>query len=170
VICAIAALNNARLQRLHEYERPFAMLAAQQAEMNRDRKKHKKPYQMDEFYLYKEAGSKSELPEARYGAAAKALIEQSKFPSWALFIYKDLIKNAVNTRVPDEIAYISSECIILAPEYHDSRHYGMIIGLHSASNKILDFSTTDGTIIQIWVPELPNKVTAIEEAEFKVLA
>ena len=45
VISAVVNLAKLRARELHEYERPIAILAVQQAEMNRDKKKRKKPFE-----------------------------------------------------------------------------------------------------------------------------
>ena len=114
VIEAVTYTNKIRRERLHEYERPIAMLAVQQAEMHRDTKKRKKPFTIEEFCLYGEATLK-DMPDLRYGAAAKALLERKLFPYWALFIYKDLVNLSDTTVPPLELALIGSDCIILAP-------------------------------------------------------
>jgi hypothetical protein len=162
------AVNKLKRQRLHEYERPLAMLASQQAEINRNRKKRKQPYTMDEFYLYKEKGD-IDLPNARYGAAAKKLIQMGKFPSWALFVYKDLISMADETLPPEDLALIAEDCIVLAPTYEDFDCMGMVIALESASGQLRQFQTGDGAFIQMRVPKLDNKANAIEDATLHML-
>jgi hypothetical protein len=157
-----------RQRRLHEYERPIALLTSQNAEVNRNRKKRKKPYTIDEFYLY---NNKEELnlPSARYGAAAKKLIEAGQFPSWALFIYKDLVAKADGAQAPDDIALIAKDAIILAPTYEDFECYGMLIALESASEQVRSFSTMHGDFIELKMPKLDAKVSAIEDISIRLL-
>jgi hypothetical protein len=158
------------MQRLHEYERPIAMLAAQQAEMNRDKKKRRKPYDISDFYLYVD-GKKSDLPEGIYGAAAGKLIKMGKYPSWALFVYNDLKANAKDAAVPSDkdTALLSEHAIILAPRFSEEICQGMLIALHAASNQIVEFHDLLGNEYRILVPELKGQAIADEDAELRVL-
>lgn len=167
VTAAIRAVK-LRQRRLHEYERPIALLVSQNAEINRNRKKRKKPYSMDEFFLYKEKED-LDLPNARYGAAAKRLIEMNKFPVWALFVYKDLIAKADDAMPPEDLALIAEDAIILAPTYEDFECHGMLIAMESASDKVRRFSTIHGDFIELRMPTLNAKVSAIEDAVIKLL-
>lgn len=158
------------MQRLHEEERPIAMLAAQQAEMNRDKKKRRKPYDLSDFYIYvKDAGN--DLPDGVYGAAAGRLITLGKYPSWALFIYNDLKVNAKNANAPEDkhVALISDNAIILAPKIRDDMCEGMLIALHNASNQVIEFKDLQGDSIKILIPELKGQTIADEEAVLKIM-
>lgn len=168
ILSAVSSVNYFKRQRLHEYERPIAVLAWQQAELNRDKKKKRQPYTLDDFYLY---GNESNInaPNARYGAAAKKLIQMEKFPLWGLFVYKDLISQSENALPPDDLAAIASDCIVIAPIYEDFECSGMLIALESASGQLREFTSINGQVIQMRVPELQNKVNAIEDAVLKVL-
>lgn len=123
---------------------------------------------MDEFFLYKD---KEELntPGARYGAAAKRLIEIGKFPYWALFVYKDLVARADECLPPDDLALIAEDAIIIAPSYEGFECHGMLIAMESASEKVRQFSTVHGDFIELRLPKLDAKVSAIEDAVIKLL-
>lgn len=138
------------------------MLAHQQAELYRDRKKQKRPYTIEDFYMYMDREARK-LPSSRYGAAFRELLRMNMCPSWALFVYKDLI-SLEGGKAPEEIALIHDECIILAPDFNDGECRGMLIGLESASNKILEFKSTLGHFITLKVPIIGSKVVADEEA------
>lgn len=156
------------MMELHEYERPIAVLALQQAEINRDRKKKRRPHTLEEFYLYKTTQDQ-DLPHGKYGSSALRLIELGKFPSWALFVYNDLVKNAEDYPVPSEPAFIADNAIILAPEIEENIGIGMLIALQSASGCLVEFRNLDGDTINIWLPKLESQVNAIEGCEFRVL-
>lgn len=144
------------------------MLAAQNAEMNRNRKKRKRPYTMDEFFLYK-LKEDLNVPGARYGAAAKRLLEMDMLPRWALFIYKDLIARADDALPPEDLALIAEDAIILAPTYEDFECQGMLIALESASEQVRRFATVHGDYIELRLPPIKSKVVAIEDASIRLL-
>lgn len=146
------------------------MLAAQQAEMNRDKKRRRKPYDLSDFYIYVNQ-QENDLPDGIYGACAKRLIELNRYPSWALFVYNDLKVNAKDCKAPEDshIVLLSDDAIILAPRIQDNTCMGMLIALHGASNKIIDFNDLDGNQFKILVPELKGQVVADEDAELKIL-
>lgn len=168
VVIAARRLTKLRQRELHEYERPISLLVSQNAEINRNRKKRKKPYTMDEFFLYKDKDDLN-LPNARYGAAAKKLIELEQFPAWALFVYKDLVARADGAIPPEDLALIAEDAIILAPTYEDFECHGMLIAMESASDKVRRFSTIHGDFVELRMPKLNAKVSAIEDAVIKLL-
>lgn len=167
ILIAIKRLSEVRRQELHDYERPLAMLALQQAEMHRDRKKRKAPYKLEDFYVYMDIAQQN-LPSHRYASAFKRLLSMGKCPSWALFVYKDLTSVSDGGKEPDEIALIHSECIILAPDFNDGECRGMLLALESASNQILEFRSTSGYVVTLKVPKIQSKVIADEEACLQV--
>lgn len=144
------------------------MLAVQQAEMNRDVKKRKKPYSIEEFCFYGQSIS-SDMPDSRYGAAAKALLDRKMFPYWALFVYKDLVGTSDMGLPPIELALIGDDCIILAPNYVDNECFGMLIAQESASNTVREMQSTSGDIVTIRMPIINNKVVAIEDSRFRII-
>lgn len=168
IVTAARRATKLRQRHLHEYERPIALLISQNAEVNRNRKKRKKPYTMDEFFLYKDKEDLN-VPGARYGAAAKKLIEMGQFPFWALFIYKDLVSRADDALPPDDLALIAEDAIILAPTYEDFECHGMLIAMESASDKVRRFSTVHGDFVELRMPKIDAKVSAIEDAVIKLL-
>jgi hypothetical protein len=167
VLNGINALNELRRRELHDYERPLAILAYQQAELNRDKKKNKRPHEISDFYIYSDYQI-SNLPSARYGSAFKELIRMGLCPNWALFVYKDLINTSNSGIIPDEIALISDDCIILAPSYDEHECRGMMIGMESASGRVIEFKSTNGNTILLKVPQINTKVIADEEAVLRI--
>lgn len=163
VIDAVNAAMRMRRAELHELERPISLLISQNAEINRDSKRRRKPYLMDDFYLYADAEDTGKTPNGRYGAAALELISRSLFPSWALFVYKDLKTQAENAVAPDLLAFIHVHAIVLAPVISDNQCTGMLIALEEASGKTLTMDSPCGKRIRIQVPELNDKVYAEED-------
>lgn len=146
---------------MHENERPISVLALQQAEMNRDKKKRRKPFEINDFYLYEPAENK-DCVNAIYGAAAFALIEKNMFPAWALFAYKELKERAEESLPPTVLCYQCSTAIVLAPVINDDYCKGMLIALEGASSRILEMQSPCGKTIRMRMPEVKAKVIAEE--------
>lgn len=149
------------------------MIACQQAEFNRDRKKKKKPYEMEEFYCFKMDETTDSI-DAKYGSAASALIEQQIFPRWGLFIYKELMKNAKKVSPPDVLCYFNENAIILAPVILGDVCKGMLIATEQASFRVIEFDTikSDGSTsekIRIRLPQVNGKTVAIENCCMDIL-
>ena len=123
--------------------------------MNRDRKKQKKPFELQDFYFYPD-DEENDTVDAIYGATAKAMTEKKVFPSWALFAYKDIIKNADKSTPPEELYYITGDAVILAPKIIDSSVKGLLIAKQSASNAVATMISGTGKMIRLRMPELPK--------------
>lgn len=162
ILTGIQHSNTLRRRELHENEIPVSLLAYQQAEMNRDRKKSKKPFVMSDFYCYAMEDEIDSI-DGIYGAAALRLIELRKFPSWGLFVYKDLMKNANNVRPPSVLCYMHEDAIILAPRITDSHCTGLLIATENVSSRIVTFKTMEGEeAVRVRMPILQGKTVAIE--------
>lgn len=149
------------------------MIACQQAEFHRDRKKKKKPYEMDEFYCFK-LDEVTDSIDAQYGSAANVLIELQMFPRWGLFIYKELMKNAKKVTAPDILCYFSDNAIILAPTILGEVCKGMLIATEQASFRVIEFDIikSDGTTsekIRVRLPQINGKTAAIENCCMDIL-
>jgi hypothetical protein len=169
VIEAIVNSRKIRHQELHEQEIPIAQLVAQQAEVNRDAKKRKRPFAIDEFYIYPMDGEKDSI-SGKYGAAAKELISSGRFPRWGLFIYKELMENADKGKVPEHLCLIGENAIILAPEFNDTGCNGMLIALEGASNRTISMTDDKQKVYRVRMPEIKTKVVANENCYFDILA
>jgi len=169
VIEAIINLNKIRIRELHDFERPVAYLAFQNAEINRDKKKRRKPYKPDEFYHYVDKES-LDLPEPRYGAAAIALIEKGLFPAWALFAYNDLKVRADDALPPEFLCVQCEDALLLAPDIDGNTVSGMLIASNSCSGQVRDMKSPCGKNIKVRMPEINSSFEAKEEAELRILS
>jgi hypothetical protein len=163
VLEAVRAASRSRRTELHENERPISYLLSQNAEVNRDTKKRKKPYSMDDFYLYQDPEDADRGPNGRYGAAAMELIKQSLMPHWALFVYKDLKSRATEANPPELLAFMHPSAIVLAPSVADNQCSGMLIATEEASGKTLTMESPCGKTVRIQIPQINNKVYAEED-------
>lgn len=145
------------------------MLAAQQAEMNRDRKARKKPFGIDEFFVYPDQSDRDYI-DVIYGAAAKELIRIRKFPLWGLFIYKELMESpgSEQKKPPTLLCYQNEEAIMLAPQVNDGICKCMLIAMESASNKILHMESPCGKTVKAKMPEVTSKMIAEENCYIDV--
>jgi hypothetical protein len=155
-------------EQLHNYERPISLLTYQNAEINRDRKKNRTPHKIEDFFFYSNKELEN-LPEPKYGAAAIALIEKRKFPSWALFVYKDLKERAGDALAPELLCVECEDAIILAPSIEEMSIKGMLIASESASGQTRTMASPCGLVVEISIPILSNKYEAIEDIELRLL-
>lgn len=153
---------------MHDYERPVAYLAYQNAETNRDSKKRRKPFSPDEFYFYANPEDR-DLPEPKFGAAAKVLIEREQFPPWALFVYKDLVARAGDALPPEILCLMGDDVIVLAPSVDGGFVYGMMIAKRSASNQVRELRSPCGQVITVRMPQLAGEYVAEEESQLRII-
>lgn len=153
---------------MHEYERPTALLALQQAEIYRDRKKRRKPFELEEFCLYNFENKKDTINPI-YGAAALALIRLRLFPSWGLFVYKELSERAEESAPPEILCYQCDQAIILAPTIEDGSCKGMLIATESAGLRILAMQSPCGKEIRVRMPQVGSKIIAEENCYLDII-
>lgn len=162
------SLGKLRREELHDYERPLSYLIYQTAEINRDSKKRRKPFSPDEFYFYANPEDR-DLPEPRFGAAAKALIEREIFPPWALFVYRDLVARAGDALPPEVLCLMCDDVIVLAPSAEDGYVHGMMIAAKSASNQVRELQSPCGQVVTVRMPQLAGEYVADEESQLRII-
>lgn len=162
-IIAIEASNELYRRQLHDYERPIALMLLQNAEANRDRKKKRKPYELNDFCFYIDNETLN-MPAARFGAAGVELQRRGLLPLWALFVYPELKKNADDATLPEPLALISEWAILLAPICENGECSGMLIASHECSGKLQELSTPSGETVSLVMPKFKESVYAWEDA------
>jgi hypothetical protein len=145
------------------------MMMMQTAELNRDRKKQRKPFNIEDFYLYAERSDES-LPSSRYGAAAMKLTQMNQLPTWALFVFHDLKKVSVKANPPELLAFIGDDVIILAPSVSPQGCKGMLIAQSTASRSIRSLVSPCGKEIRIITPVINQKFYAEEDVVLDVVS
>lgn len=136
------------------------MLASIMVNQSRDPKKNK-PVEMSDFYLY-EPKELQNLPSGRFGAAAIELVKQGEFPAWALFCFKQL-SQAASGSPPALLAYIGSDCMIIAPVASPEGLTGLFIGMESASDQVRELKSPDGNVVTLKIPFIETKIVAEED-------
>lgn len=154
-------------RRLHEAEAPVSLLCSVLANVNRDSKKKREPYEMSDFFLY-ESREDMNIPSSVYGAAALALIDMKQFPNWALFIYKDL-RTAADGPPPKLLAFIGQDAMILAPMEYDDKVKGMIVCMETAYGEVRELRSPCGRVIKARFIRGSGKYYAQENVELDVI-
>lgn len=157
-----------RLKRLelHAFERPQALHMQMVANFNRDPKKGK-PLSIEQFYLYQPQELKN-LPKAKYGSSALALIDQGQFPYWALFCYKELVQGASGSP-PELLCYQSETAILLAPEVSEYGMCGLLIATEEASEQLQTMTSPCGRQLTTVIPKIHTKIIAKENVTLPVI-
>lgn len=137
--------------------------------MNRDSKKRRAAFKPEDFYFYANRDDLN-LPDAKYGAAALALIRKGQFPSWALFVYRDLKARAEDALPPELLCFQCDDAILLAPDINGNIATGMLIAAESASTSVREMHSPCGHKITARLPEINGKFVANEDAELRILA
>ena len=147
---------------LFDYERPIAQQTAVIANQNRDPKKQRRGFTLEDFSFYISRDERN-LPAAAYGSAALAAIKARSYPTWALFCYKDLAAVADPDYVP-ELPLLSCEDAILLHPVRSGRGWrGMLIAQETASEQRRTFQDGRGNMITLTVPHVQTKIVAIED-------
>lgn len=160
VLDAYDIAKKEQIRNWHFQEAPIALLTSVIANSNRDPKKKREPYKMDDFFLYQPRDAKN-IPTSVYGAAAMELAAKNLLPPWALFVFKDL-KEASNGPPPQLLAYIGDTAMILAPLLYGDRVKGMVIATEAASLKRMIMKSPCGKQIYVELPLINGKFYAQE--------
>lgn len=152
---------------LHHNEAPIALLSSLIANANRDPKKRKEPFKMNDFFLFEPKDDKN-IPTAVYGSAAMALAERGALPSWALFVFKDLKESADGTP-PSLLAYLCDDAMILAPVHTGYSVRGMIIAKYKASGQRRMMTSPCGRSVYVEIPAGNGQVFAKEDVELTLI-
>ena len=158
--------NKKQKMELHAYERPLALQTAQAANLNRDSKKRKTPFSMDEFYLYQPLEDKN-LPSSRYGAAAVYLAKEGILPAFSLFCFPELRKNSSGPP-PTVIALMHPQAILLAPTEGEGAVSGLLIAEVGVSDKLIEMTTPCGKTAFVYMPSIEDEVMAEEDVTLRL--
>ena len=149
-------------QKLHDLERPTALLSSIFVSQHTDPKKRKPPTYGD-FCFYKPTHD-GDRPDYIYGSAYMGLVKQKKLPAWALFCFKDLSASALDDYEPLEYALIAQDAVLLHPEQVGPNSYrGLLLAQESASEQKRVFVNDKGQAISLTLPHVGTKVIAEED-------
>lgn len=166
---AILYCDEQYYRELHDLERPTATMISVYANSQRDPKRRNKPFTPEDYYWY-QATREGQYPKARYGAAAKVMLEMQLLPVWSLFVYKDLQVLQNDAMPPEPLCLLHEDAIILGPVFLDCQVSGMLIAQHSASKQTLTMHTPDGITYRVAMPTIEKAVIAEEDVYLNVFA
>lgn len=146
---------------MHLEESPTALQTSVIANTNRDPKKKKDAYKIDDFYIF-QMKEDMQIPMARFGAAAMELVKLKELPPWALFVFKDL-QAAAEGSPPVVLSVACSDAIILGPILANGRVKGMIVCLESAYGQRREMTSRCGLTAVVDIPNYKGKVYADDE-------
>lgn len=160
VINAFAAGSRLYQERMHDMERPTALVASILSNQNRDPKKGK-AVTFEDMSFYKPRDHYSRADGA-YGSAMLKMVERGTLPSWALFCFKGVTAAADLEYVPKTCALVAEDAILLHPVEKNGTWEGMLIAQESASMQRREFVSDDGRRVSLAVPRVGTKVICEE--------
>lgn len=166
VLLAVNQAEKLVKREAHLAERPIAQLTSIIYNVNRGKKA--KAVAASDLYQYASAEDKN-LPAGRFGRAMQKAIEEDVFPSWALFVYKEL-NEAASGVCPGEFVACSDDVCVLAPEVDGHVLTGLVIAQESASNKVCHLQSPSGAVYTIKMPKVHTKFVADETWELELLS
>lgn len=161
VVSAYVRGHSLYRERLHDNERPVAMVSAILANQNRDPKRTKKPYSWEDYSFYRPYQGK-DVANYVYGSAMMQMAKHGKLPPWALFCFREITSSASSTYIPENCAFVAEDAMLLHPIKVGDGWEGLLIALESASNKDRCFVADDGTEVRLRVPHIHTKAIAEE--------
>ena len=145
----------------HMHEKPIALHMSLAANLQRDSKRKKTPYVMSDFFLF-QPKEENNSASARYGSAALQLIADGMYPSWALFCFNELTRNA-DDEPPAVLAFIAEDAILLGPmEKGPGSYSGLLIAEESCSLQERTFTSPCGQTVKLKLPHIHTKTIAQE--------
>ena len=146
---------------LYQNELPVAQQTALIANQQRDPKRKVEPFKLADFSFFKPVDSGNN-PSSHYGSAALIMIKEGRFPSWALFCFKQLSDMADPSYVPGVAGFVAEDALLLHPVKTEHGYKGLLIARESASNKKRVFLDKKGDKLSLLVPSIHTKMVAEE--------
>lgn len=150
-------------------EMPIAQLTWWTAEINRDPDKRRQPFDLEDFLLFRAHDDVNSGPPEVAGAAMRELIRRKLFPRFAMAFYPVLEKVGMDAPVPQRLAFIAADAILMAPRpLPGDRWGGFLIAEHQAAGQVREFRSVDGDRDPVWLeigePSEPGGAVWVEEA------
>jgi hypothetical protein len=154
---------------LHEQEIPVAIQSSLMANLQRDPKSRRTPYEASDFYAFA-SQEDLKLPSGSYGAAAVKLVKDKRMPPWALFCFKELNSTARKDYTPAIAGFVCDDAVLLHPKLTPEGWKGLLIARESASFGTRLMYDDKGAPIMLLMPEIPTKVIAKEDVTLSLSA
>lgn len=98
------------------------------------------------------------------------MVKEDRFPSWALFCFKQLSEIADTSYVPSVTGFVSKDALLLHPVKEEDGYKGLLIAQESAGNQIRDFVDSKGNKFSLLIPCVKSKVIAEEDVTLHLQA
>ena len=148
-------------ERMHDLERPTAMISSILANQNRDPKKSGKPLNFLDFSFYKPRHGENSANYV-YGSAMLKMAKERRLPAWALFCFKEVVSSASQSYKPEVCALVAEDAMLLHPVKTPEGWEGMLIAVESASDKVRMFTDDKGRKHTLTVPHVHTKAICEE--------
>lgn len=149
----------------HALELPAAQICTITANLNRDPKKQRKPYSVDDFTFFGE--TEEAKPEYRAAIAYMTLLARNELPGWALFCHNDF-KSGSGKTYPTDPAMRGEGFLLLAPTENENKIKGLMVAEQRVSGKQIAV-TWESHKMMISVPKFDGYVCAKADTEVTVL-
>lgn len=147
-------------ERLHDLERPTALLTALTSNKGKDPRKNKLNTYLD-MSFYKPRDTEASV-DAAYGSAMLEMAKRGMLPSWTLFCFKEVTASADSSYKPETLALVAEDAVLLHPQQTPSGWEGMLIARESASLQEREFVSDTGQTVVLTVPLVHTKVICEE--------
>lgn len=136
------------MQRLHWAEMPVAFLHQRTHAMNLAEGATVPP--LSDYCLFRQE-QPGERPPGEAGAAMLALIQARAFPTFALGFYDALAAAGKDQPVPELLALVASDAVLLAPRQSAGGWSGFLIAEGTAQDQLREFRATPDQAQPIWL-------------------
>lgn len=151
---------------LHNAERPIALLSSIYVNSKKDPKKGK-AVDWSDFCFYKPRNDGNSA-SSENGSAMLAIAKRGLLPSWALFCFKEVTANADPDYVPNLLAFVSDDAILIHPARTEAGYKGLLIAQESASMSTREMVNPEtGEVLNLRIPLIHTKIVAEEGVEIK---
>lgn len=165
-MAAFWRIHSMRQKELHQAEMPQAVNTAMLANVNRDSKSRKKPFEASDFFCY-QPFEEQDRPHDRYANCFMKMITDGSLPSWALFVFGSM-KGGEADNAPAVYALTAPGIILLGPVWGDGIISGMLIAQERKKGPV-ELQDPSGNTYMCVVDEIDTKIRAIEDADVRIL-
>lgn len=132
------------------------------ANLNRDSKKQRKPYEVFDFCFFHDV--EANRPAALAAAAYMRLVTDKLMPPWALFCFTDFKWADPSPREAGQVAIIGDGWVLLAPQPIDNGFTGLLLAEHRAAGQEAE-GIYLGERVTVRLPQFEDFVLAREGVE-----
>jgi len=134
-----------------------AQLTSLMANVNRDHKRQRKPFAMEDFCFF--IDRESMKPEVQAAMAYRRLLDDGVLPPWALFCFADFKGAEPSRRAAGEVAIMGDGWILLAPVEAEGGFTGLLLAEQHVAGQTLQGQWLDEPV-EVELPPFQDFVIA----------